>query len=116
MLVFKSAILLGQVVYQNHKQGSGKYSYEGLMAFNSCTKCLGSPGIIQDRTPICHPFSGHGRMYDLTTARNTDSHATWVIGVLGLFLDMLSMGVCTTTHWQTSGRLVQKLNACTASK
>ena len=22
---------------------------------NSCTKCLGSPGIVYDRTPDCHP-------------------------------------------------------------
>ena len=31
----------------------------------------------------------------------------------GLFFDMLSMGVCTTRHWQTSSRLVQELNVCT---
>ena len=30
-----------------------------------------------------------------------------------LFSDMLSMGVCTTRHCQTSGQLVQKLNVCT---
>ena len=29
--------------------------------------------------------------------------------VLGLFFDMLSMGICTTRHWQTSGPLVQEL-------
>ena len=27
--------------------------------------------------------------------------------------DMLSMDVCTTKHWQTSGRLVQELDVCT---
>ena len=27
--------------------------------------------------------------------------------------DMLSMGVCTTGHWQTLSRLVQGLNVCT---
>ena len=31
---------------------------------------------------------------------------------LNLF-DILSMAVCTTRHWQTSGRLVQELNVCT---
>ena len=31
-------------------------------------------------------------------------------------IDMLSSGVFTTRHWQTSGRLVQKLNACTADE
>ena len=33
----------------------------------------------------------------------------------GLFFDMISMNVCTIRHWQTSGRLVQKLNVCTVS-
>ena len=36
-----------------------------------------------------------------------------VIDVLGLFLDMLSMGFYTTRHWQTSGRLMQELDVCT---
>ena len=31
----------------------------------------------------------------------------------GLFSDMLFMGVCTTMHRQTSGRLVQDINICT---
>ena len=52
-------------------------------------------------------------MDDLTTERSVDSQVRGVIGVLGLFFDMLSMGVCTTKHCQTSGRLVQKLNVCT---
>ena len=30
--------------------------------------------------------------------------------------DIVSMGVCTTTHWQTSGRLLQELNGCTVWK
>ena len=29
--------------------------------------------------------------------------------------DILSMGDCTRKHWQTSGRLVQELNACTVA-
>ena len=33
--------------------------------------------------------------------------------MLGLLFDM---GVCTTKHWQTSGRLVQGLNVCTAEE
>ena len=32
---------------------------------------------------------------------------------LAYFIDMLSMGVHTTRHWQTSGRLVQELNVGT---
>ena len=38
------------------------------------------------------------------------SQATRVMDVIGLFSDILSMGVCTTRHWQTSGRPVQELN------
>ena len=73
---------------------------------NSCTKCVGSPSIIHDRTSDCNPVSWSW-MYvnDLTTKRNFDSQATCVIDVLGLFSDMLSMGVWTTRHWQTSGWL-----------
>ena len=52
-------------------------------------------------------------MDDLTTERSFDSQATWVIDVLGLFFDMLSMGVCINRHWQTSGQLVRELNVCT---
>ena len=52
-------------------------------------------------------------MDDLTTERSFALQATWVIGVLDLFLDKLSMSVCTTKHWQTSGRLVQDLDVCT---
>ena len=39
--------------------------------------------------------------------------ATWVIDVLGLLHDMLSMDTFSTRHWQTSGRLRQELNDCT---
>ena len=43
-----------------------------------------------------------------------DLQATWVVDVqMAYFCDILSMGVCTTRHWKTSGRLVQELNACT---
>ena len=62
-------------------------------------------------------FHGHGCMDDLRTEHNFDSQATWVIAVLGLFLDMLSIGVGirTTRHWQTSSRLVQELSVCNIS-
>ena len=53
-------------------------------------------------------------MDDLKTERSFSSQATWVIDVLGLFFDMLSMGVFKENRlWQTSGRLVQELNVCT---
>ena len=34
---------------------------------------------------------------------------------LAYIIDMLSKEVCTTKHWQMSGRLVQELNDCTVS-
>ena len=52
-------------------------------------------------------FPEQGCQDDLTTERSFDSQATWVIDVLGLFFDMLSMVVLKTRHWQMSGRLVQ---------
>ena len=33
--------------------------------------------------------------------------------MLGLFFDMLSMGVCIARHWQSFSRQVQELNVCT---
>ena len=33
--------------------------------------------------------------------------------MLGIFFDILCMGVFSTGHWQISGRLVQELNVCT---
>ena len=36
----------------------------------------------------------------------------WALVCLTYFIDMLSMGVCSTRHWQTCGRLVQELNVC----
>ena len=51
-------------------------------------------------------------MDDLRTERSFEWQA-WVIDMRGLYFDMLSMGFCTTRHWQTSGRLVQELNMCT---
>ena len=35
------------------------------------------------------------------------------LACLAYVIDVLSMVVCTTRHWQTSGRLVQELNDCT---
>ena len=63
--------------------------------------------------PIATQFPGYGCMDDLTTESSFNSQATWVIMSLIYFFDMLSLGVCTTRHWQTSDRLVQELNVCT---
>ena len=43
-----------------------------------------------------------------------DSQAIWVFGVTDVSFYMLSMGLFTTSHWLTSGRVVQELNICTA--
>ena len=60
--------------------------------------------------PIVTQFLVHGRTDDLTTERSFDSQATGSLMCLAYFFDM---GVCTTRHWQTSGRLVQQFNVCT---
>ena len=38
-----------------------------------------------------------------------------LLACLPYYFDMLSVGVCTTRHCQTSGRLVQELNVCTVA-
>ena len=35
---------------------------------------------------------------------------------LAYFLNMLSIGVSTTGHWQTSGRLLQESDVCTVKE
>ena len=54
-----------------------------------------------------------GPLIQLSTECSLDFQATWVIDVLGIFIDMPSMGVRKSRHSQTSGRLVQGLNVCT---
>ena len=44
---------------------------------------------------IATQFPGYGCMDDFTTERDYDSQATWVITMLGIFVDMFSIGVCT---------------------
>ena len=76
------------------------------------------PGIIHDCTPDYHIVSlawMRPQVPDLKIDSYFSSQATRVIHVLGLFFGMLSMGYCTTRHLQTSGPLVQELNACTVS-
>ena len=53
---------------------------------------------------------------DLTTEHSFDLQATYAIDVLGYFSDMLSVGVCTNIHLQTSCRLMQILNVCTVER
>ena len=79
--------------------------------FNSCTKWAGKPGRIHDCTPNC-------RLVSWPWIHNCEAwnwQATWVTDVLGISVDMLPMSDSTIKHWQTSGRLVQELNACTVA-
>ena len=100
--------------HQNPSAVEGK-SLSTVPAFNSCTKCVGRQGIIHKRSTNCHRISWecmqgwpHNWMYSY------DLQAMWVVDVqMAYFCDILSMGVCTTRHWKTSGRLVQELNVCT---
>ena len=58
-----------------------------VTAFNSCTRCMGSPGMKHDRTPNCHLGSWvcmRPHVPDLSTERSIYLQATWVINVLGL--------------------------------
>ena len=56
---------------------------------NSCTKCL-----IDNCRLIVTQFPRHGcNEDDLATEHSFESHDAWVTDVLGLFFDILSMGV-----------------------
>ena len=78
--------------------------------FNSCTKCVGSRGLIHDRTPNCQPGSW-AWMNEWTWFASCAGH-WWSY----LIVDILAMGVCTARHCQTCGRVVQELNVCTVDK
>ena len=44
-----------------------------MQKFNSCNECVGSLGIIDDRTPDCHPsrLHGYGGVDNLKTERGS---------------------------------------------
>ena len=88
-------------------------TYTGAVpTFNSCTICQDSPGKIHFCTPDCRPASWTWMTSQLNIILIHQLCGSFS-DVLSLFSDMLSMGVCTTKHWQMSGRLVQELNVCT---
>ena len=62
--------------------------------------------------PVTTLFPEHSCMDEHSIKPSFDSQATWVIGVLGSFFDRLFMGVCTNSHWQAFGQLVQEFNVC----
>ena len=64
--------------------------WAAVPSFNSCTKCLGSPGIKYDRKADCHPvlwaWMRPPSMTSQLDRRSFDSQATsWVTDVLTLF-------------------------------
>ena len=74
----------------------------------------GHPGHITqpyDRLPVT--YMGMDAWMTSQPGNTFYLQATWFIDVPGLFSDMLPIGVCTTVHWHTYGRLVQELNVCT---
>ena len=69
--------------------------------------------MVYDRKPDCHPVSRawmRSHVPDLTTERSFDLQVRWLFMCLAY---LLTCHVCTTRHWQKSGRLVQELNMCT---
>ena len=65
--------------------------------------------------PIATRFPGHGCMNGLLLNVTLIRKLRGSLMCLSYFIDMLSMGVCTTRQCQTSGRLVHGLNVCTCT-
>ena len=63
--------------------------------------------------PIATHFPWHGCMYDLQLNVSLIRKLRCSLKCLAYLFDMSFKVVCTTRHWQTSGRLVQELNVCT---
>ena len=69
------------------------YSHEA-QTFNSCIKCMGSPGKYTTVRPIATQSPGHGCMDDLTTKRRFDSGVCPTgAGNEYLYCISLSMGI-----------------------
>ena len=79
---------------------------------NSYTECFGSPGIMTTPRPIANQFPWHRCDHTSRTSLLNVPLIRWLCGSLMYLAYSLSMDVCTTGHWHTSGRLVQELNVC----
>ena len=77
-----------------------------IQTFNSCTKW---PGNNKRHMPDCPPVSRALMRPQVALIRKLQGP----LMCLAYFFDMSSLGICTTRHWQTSSRLVEKLNVCT---
>ena len=90
-----------------------------VLTFNSCTKCVGSPGNIHSSTPDCHPsFPEHGcRHWSMTSPLKVAliRSLRGSLMCLAYCFNKLPMAVCTTRHWQTSSRPMQELNVWTVA-
>ena len=71
--------------------------------FNSCTKCVGSLGIIYDRKPDCHPVSS-AWMHWLSQNWTQFWFASCAVHWLDFFLWHVIHGcLYNQTHWQSTG-------------
>ena len=75
--------------------------------FNSCTKCLVTPGIVHDQLPPSFLDMDACTTSQLNVVLIRKLLCAWFI------FDILLISVFTTRHWQTSGQLVQELNVGT---
>ena len=90
-------------------EGSPYQECTTVPTFNFCTtKCVGSPGRIRDRTPDCHLNSWAWMTSQLKVAMSRKLRGPSMC--FAYICDMISMGVSTTRHGQTSSRLVQELS------
>ena len=85
-----------------------------VQTLNSCTNYLGSPVIFRQPHARLSPFPWYSCMCEVTTERTLICKLCWSLMCLDYFFDISNMGVCTTSHRQTSGQLVQEIHVCTA--
>ena len=79
-------------------------TYTTVPTFNSCTKCMGSLGIIHDLMPNCHPVSwsrmhGWPHKWTLFIIRKLLGS----LMCLAYYFDMFFVDKCAFRHWKTSG-------------
>ena len=85
-----------------------------MTTFNSCTECVSSPGRIHDRTPrLPSNFLGMDAWITLQLKVALSRKLRGSSKCFAYICDIISMGVSTTRHGQTSGLLVQELNVRT---
>ena len=56
---------LGKPEHRDELRQRKQWACYTVTIFNFCTKCMGIPDIIHDRTPDCHPVMGMGAWMNL---------------------------------------------------